>query len=280
MGNIRCSVRTCVGGVALLAAVLVGSVRAEVVITDAPRPAADATQSVAEEPGSDGPGLTHEGFGVRDGQLQGFIINASEETIEDAVAEIRSTSADELLTYWMVRVTLGDMEPGQRIFVRRAYPEWFSAPEKIVVDFDPPENQDTPWPRPVPAKRLIYSGDHSGLTSWFIISPGAVRFSFRHDGDGEFGLDLIPQDIISRTPVVRHSGAGEGSALHAVQERGVYQLAVQAAGAWEVRIDEETSQDQIQPSRTEDDAGSARPAAQPRPIRIEERSPGEISITR
>lgn len=279
MGSITCPARVTMGAAVLLVIVFVGSVCAEEVITDAPRPSAELSRNGAEPTIRKEPGLTHEAFGVRDGMMEGFIINASEETVEDATVEIRSTSADEMLTYWMVRVPLGDMDPGQRVFVQRAYPEWFSRPEQIVFVFDPPENPDTPWPRPVQAERLRYSGSDSGLTSWFTMSPGAVRFSFRHDGAGDFHLELIALGEVDRIPVARHSGTGKGSSLLDVQEQRIVQLVVKATGRWEVRIDKERVQSRTQPAGANEHSAPGEPAQPLKPIRIEERSSGDIRIT-
>ncbi|MFW5734156.1 MAG: hypothetical protein ACOCWR_03755 [Oceanidesulfovibrio sp.] len=221
--------------------------------------------------------LEHESFAIREGVLEGFVINTSNTTMRDVVVEIRGTSADEMTEYWKARVDLGDLDPGQRVFISKGYPDWFARPEKLLFDFDPPEDPATPWPRPVHGHKLCYMGEGDRQTTWFILTPGATRFDFTYQGSDSFVLDLRRLDGAPIIPVARQTGQGNGTNVVVLEEQGVYQLVVHATGLWEVRMENEPKATPPEPKAHADTAGTGKrhPA---RPLRIEERGSGEACI--
>lgn len=259
--------------VAVLAVLLAWGVRishAEVVISDmtsrqqAQRSAALATPAA---------GLEHESFVVREDVLEGFIVNTSSERKEDVTVEIRSTSDDELQTLWMARVELGDMDPGQRRFIRRSYPLWLPEPQKLVFDFDPPADTEMPWPRPVPAVNLRYSGAGSGATSWFILVPGEYRVVYSYAGSGEMGLEIRSFGSGETHTLGRLQHADDGVFSLNVTEQGTHQLFVRADNAWTLSI---TPAKPGATGQTASRGQSGRPG--PVAIQIEEPEPGHTRI--
>lgn len=97
---------------------------------------------------------------------------------------------------------------------------------------------EQPRPTDAPDTRK-FSGNSKTATDFFHLPAGLHRFTMRHQGDGNFIVDLLNEHGASVSPMglVNEIGPFEGSQAIPVPEDGIYLLQVEANGPWTIQVE-------------------------------------------
>ena len=126
----------------------------------------------------------------------------------------------------------------------------------FTADFSTPTPSPTPDVEPTPTETPTTSmsivgdtttirGTGDGQTDTFTVSEGIATFDIRHDGTGEFSVDLLNSRGRSEQLLVDTSGRYSGVVGAGVSEDSVsgpapgpHTLSVEASGAWEIEVNQ------------------------------------------
>lgn len=113
-------------------------------------------------------------------------------------------------------------------------------PEPQPEPEPPPEPEPEPEPEPAEPRPITLSGSGPEATSPFQLESGLTVIRMSHQGDANFIVDLLDENGNSVAPmgVANVIGPFQGSTPVQIQRGGQHLLDVQAAGQWQITVEQ------------------------------------------